>query len=204
MNLFCWSFDTNNEEVFRYTMERRVLVGVSDSGAHWSRKYLTVLVFFAFRNDAKRWAEFATSCHPVFSKNARAMAAMLRGAKKADDTAACLRVVLEVMEAIEPGSRFELDLDAHRYVTTKKPQWGGLVWFVVHHLAYYSPATAADGVEAASYLIPCDDCRQHFRDMLTRYPYASADDVTPFHWTTCLHNVVSLRIRRPAMRIADE
>lgn len=182
---------------------RRPLFGVADPAdpaVPPLRKYLSVFVLFALQGAGRRWAEFVQHCAPVFSGAARARMDAARGTAPTPDDA--LRLVLDVLDAAEPGTLHMIDVDTHAAVANSKPQWGRLVWFVIHHICAHSPqpAEAAAAVAAAADLIPCASCRVHFAALLARSPFAESG-VSAFVWSARLHNAVSLRIGRPAVPV---
>lgn len=85
-----------------------------------------------------------------------------------------------------------LDVATAERDSRQQPKWGPPVWFLIHHVAYWSPdPTAAPRlVHALPHLLPCQKCRYGLASLLEDLPRPDAD--TPYRWTGKLHNRVTV------------
>ena len=181
-------------------MSDRVLLGVADArDLHipWHRKYLSVLVMFALQNKPAAWEAFARATRPAWS------AAVADKIGAAATTKDALRTVLDIAEALEPGTTVEIDVDTHQAVAADRAHWGPLVWYVFHHLCFFHRDAGARAVAAAAELLPCEACRADFKEHLERHPFDAAKE-SAFAWSARLHNAVSVGIGKYAVPVAAE
>lgn len=87
--------------------------------------------------------------------------------------------------------------------------WGPLFWMTIHIVAlgypkkptYGDKKAAKEFFESLQYLLPCSECRGHFRELLVKNPITPhldrRDDL--FKYTVMLHNDVNKRLGKPQM-----
>ena len=88
-------------------------------------------------------------------------------------------------------------------------QWGPIVWATIHLFAFgyadqpsYSEKRAAkEFYNGLPFLLPCPECRDHFREVLAAAPVEPwLDDRTSLvTWTWMVHNQVNARLGKPAV-----
>lgn len=81
-------------------------------------------------------------------------------------------------------------------------------WFLLHHLGRAHDAQAGplaapplSVLRALGESLPCDDCRQHFAQMLVELPPAPGPHL--FEWSVMAHNLVNRRLGKRIMPLAE-
>lgn len=88
----------------------------------------------------------------------------------------------------------EFDIKVAERQAMSKATWGPAVWFLIHHLAYYSnhAERTKDLVHAMVHIMPCRTCREGLQMMLSDVLNSEPRAETPFRWTGRMHNRVSI------------
>lgn len=185
-------------------MQPRPLFGaadVRDKACPAWRIYVSVLILFALQTQSIRdWVQFASLCLPMFNS-----VKMKSALEFVVSQATALRAVLDIIDDIQLGDRYEIDIDLYRSIMTNRARWGPLVWWVIHD---YCLRHSGDASELPEFMrcvglhLPCESCTHHFGELLKRHPLP--DNTHPFAWSVQLHNAVSLRIGKLAHSIAAE
>lgn len=87
--------------------------------------------------------------------------------------------------------------------------WGPHVWAAIHLIALGSPekfdSASASGykvfIQNLPYVIPCNTCREHFLEYLTKSPPAFTGRAEFFEWTVKFHNAVNVRLGKPVVEL---
>ena len=91
--------------------------------------------------------------------------------------------------------------------------WGPFFWHTIHIVAlgypknptYTDKKCAKEFYESLAYLLPCNICRQHYKDHLIKNP------LTPFldsrtdliKWTVDIHNAVNKMLEKPEWTLEE-
>lgn len=87
--------------------------------------------------------------------------------------------------------------------------FGPHFWFVLHSVSFFYPESPTDTdmkihkdfYESFVHVLPCDDCKKHYRVLLTKYPIDghldSRDELS--RWVVFVHNQVNKRLGKPEM-----
>lgn len=85
--------------------------------------------------------------------------------------------------------------------------WGPVFWNTIHIVAlgypknptYGDKKAAKEFFESLQFLLPCSECRGHFKELLSKHPITPhldrRDDL--FKYTVMLHNDVNKRLGKP-------
>jgi len=90
-------------------------------------------------------------------------------------------------------------------------EWGQYYWYVIHSTASkYTPSK----INSNSYialiggminLLPCNDCKDHFKALLKRYPlskYLHSNEAL-FNWSYVVHDAVNKRLGKVSPSLKD-
>ena len=89
--------------------------------------------------------------------------------------------------------------------------WGPHLWFIMHLISFEYPIQPTeydkriyhDFYTSLKDVIPCEDCRKHYRDHITKYPLTphldSRDNLVK--WVIQVHNFVNTSIGKPTYTI---
>jgi hypothetical protein len=87
--------------------------------------------------------------------------------------------------------------------------WGPPMWFTIHIIAlgysskptYGDKKAAKEFFESLQFLIPCPQCREHYKEHLSKYPIIPHLDRKEdlFKYTVMLHNEVNKSLGKPTM-----
>ena len=79
--------------------------------------------------------------------------------------------------------------------------WGPHLWYIMHIISFEYPETPTeydkriyhDFYTSLKDVIPCKDCRKHYRDFITKYPLTPHLDTrdTLIKWVIQVHNFVN-------------
>jgi len=87
--------------------------------------------------------------------------------------------------------------------------WGPIFWYTIHIVAlgypkdpsYADKKAAKEFFESLQFLIPCEVCRNHYKENLKKFPITPhldrRDDL--FKYTVMLHNEVNKLLNKPTM-----
>jgi hypothetical protein len=85
--------------------------------------------------------------------------------------------------------------------------WGPPMWFTIHIIAlgysskptYGDKKAAKEFFESLQFLIPCPQCREHYKEHLSKYPIIPHLDRKEdlFKYTVMLHNEVNKSLNKP-------
>jgi len=87
--------------------------------------------------------------------------------------------------------------------------FGPHFWFVLHSVSFFYPENPTDTdmkihkdyFESFVHVLPCEDCKMHYRVLLTKYPIdghlESRDELS--RWVVFIHNQVNKRLGKPEM-----
>jgi hypothetical protein len=89
------------------------------------------------------------------------------------------------------------------------PVWGPFFWHTIHIVAigyptnpsYAHKRAAKEFFEGLQFLLPCEVCRQHYRQHLQKMPITPHLDRREdlFRWTVELHNEVNRALGKPTL-----
>jgi cbb3-type cytochrome oxidase subunit 3 len=83
--------------------------------------------------------------------------------------------------------------------------WGPSLWNSIHYIALgYPENNPSDNIsskyvqffKSLSVVIPCDECKIHFNQMLINYPPNLKSKETLFKWSVDIHNLVNKRLNK--------
>jgi hypothetical protein len=87
--------------------------------------------------------------------------------------------------------------------------WGPFFWHTIHIAAIGYPTkptyghkhAAKEFFESLQYMIPCEVCRQHYRELLQKMPVSPHLDNRQdlFRWTVEIHNQVNKSVGKPVV-----
>lgn len=95
-----------------------------------------------------------------------------------------------------------------------EPQlFGPALWGAMHYIALGAPESL-DSTQQLQYkqfymslsqVIPCYTCRQHFQEILNKYPIDNylGNKETLFIWTVTVHNAVNKDLNKPEFSVVD-
>mgnify|MGYP001187129381 CR=1 FL=1 len=91
--------------------------------------------------------------------------------------------------------------------------FGPHFWFVLHSVSFFYPEYPDSSdmrrhkefYESFVYMIPCDECKKHYRVLLTRYPIDGHLDNREqlSRWVVFIHNKVNEKLNKPTMAYDD-
>lgn len=89
--------------------------------------------------------------------------------------------------------------------------WGPHLWFIMHIISFEYPDNPTeydkriyhDFYTSLKDVIPCKDCRKHYRDFITKYPLTPHLDTrdTLIKWVIQVHNFVNISIGKPTFTV---
>lgn len=87
--------------------------------------------------------------------------------------------------------------------------WGPIVWTTIHLFAlgyadqpsYSEKRAAKEFYNGLQFLLPCPECREHFRDVLSSNPVEPwlDDRASLVTWTWTIHNQVNAQLKQPVV-----
>lgn len=87
--------------------------------------------------------------------------------------------------------------------------WGPHLWFIMHVISFEYPQQPSeydkriyhDFYNSLKDVIPCQDCRKHYRDFITRYPISPHLDTRDnlIKWVIQVHNFVNKSLGKPEL-----
>jgi len=95
-----------------------------------------------------------------------------------------------------------------------EPQlFGPALWGAIHYIALGAPVTLDSNQQlqyknfymSLSQVIPCYTCKQHFLEILNKYPIDNhlSNKDTLFNWTVIVHNAVNKQLNKPEFSVVD-
>lgn len=93
-----------------------------------------------------------------------------------------------------------------------KPEiWGSHLWFILHLISFEYPVNPTefdkrvyhDFYTSLKDVIPCEMCKKHYRDHITKYPLTPHLDNrdTLVKWVIQVHNFVNMSLGKPIYNI---
>ena len=89
--------------------------------------------------------------------------------------------------------------------------WGPHLWYILHiisfeypeHPSEYDKRIYHDFYTSLKDVIPCKDCRKHYRDHITQYPLTPHLDTraTLIKWVIQVHNFVNSSLGKPVLSV---
>ena len=89
--------------------------------------------------------------------------------------------------------------------------WGPHLWFILHIISFeypehpteYDKRIYHDFYTSLKDVIPCSECRKHYRDHITKYPLTPHLDRrdTLVKWVIQVHNFVNMSLGKPTLTI---
>ena len=89
--------------------------------------------------------------------------------------------------------------------------WGPHLWYIMHIISFEYPETPSeydkriyhDFYTSLKDVIPCQDCRKHYREFITRYPISPHLDSRSalIKWVVQVHNFVNNSLGKPEMTL---
>jgi hypothetical protein len=89
--------------------------------------------------------------------------------------------------------------------------WGPHLWFILHIISFEYPEKPTeydkriyhDFYTSLKDVIPCAECRKHYRDHITRYPLTPHLDTRDnlVKWVIQVHNFVNTSLGKPTLTI---
>lgn len=89
--------------------------------------------------------------------------------------------------------------------------WGSQLWYIMHLISFEYPINPTeydkriyhDFYTSLKDVIPCEDCKKHYREHITRYPLTphldSRDNLVK--WVIQVHNFVNTSLGKPTLSI---
>jgi len=89
--------------------------------------------------------------------------------------------------------------------------WGSQLWYIMHLISFEYPTNPTeydkriyhDFYTSLKDVIPCEDCKKHYREHITRYPLTphldSRDNLVK--WVIQVHNFVNTSLGKPTLSI---
>ena len=89
--------------------------------------------------------------------------------------------------------------------------WGPQLWYIMHLISFEYPTNPTeydkriyhDFYTSLKDVIPCEDCKKHYREHITRYPLTphldSRDNLVK--WVIQVHNFVNTSLGKPTLSI---
>ena len=89
--------------------------------------------------------------------------------------------------------------------------WGPQLWYIMHLISFEYPINPTeydkriyhDFYTSLKDVIPCEDCKKHYREHITRYPLTphldSRDNLVK--WVIQVHNFVNTSLGKPTLSI---
>ena len=92
--------------------------------------------------------------------------------------------------------------------------WGHAGWKIIYAIGYGYPdnPTLEEQVQvynyftSLSYLLPCGDCRNHYKDNLLKYPLINnviRSRTSLLNWINTVHNDVNIRLHKQPITLND-
>jgi hypothetical protein len=91
--------------------------------------------------------------------------------------------------------------------------WGPHLWFMMHVISFEYPLNPTeydkriyhDFYTTLKEVIPCDLCKKHYRDFITKYPLTPHLDTrdTLVKWVISIHNFVNSSLGKPTLTDAQ-
>jgi len=91
--------------------------------------------------------------------------------------------------------------------------WGPHLWYVMHIISFEYPQQPSeydkriyhDFYTSLKDVIPCQDCRKHYREFITRYPISPHLDTRSslIKWVIQVHNFVNKSLGKPELSVAQ-
>ena len=91
--------------------------------------------------------------------------------------------------------------------------WGPHLWFIMHVISFEYPQQPSeydkriyhDFYTSLKDVIPCQDCRKHYREFITRYPISPHLDTRSslIKWVIQVHNFVNKSLGKPELSVAE-
>ena len=93
-----------------------------------------------------------------------------------------------------------------------KPEiWGPHLWFILHLISFEYPERPTeydkriyhDFYNSIKDVLPCEMCRKHYREHITRYPLTPHLDTrdTLIKWVIQVHNFVNISLGKPIYNV---
>jgi Erv1 / Alr family len=89
--------------------------------------------------------------------------------------------------------------------------WGPHLWFILHIISFEYPEKPTeydkriyhDFYTALKDVIPCTECRKHYRDHITKYPLTPHLDTRDnlIKWVVQVHNFVNISLGKPTFTL---
>jgi len=91
--------------------------------------------------------------------------------------------------------------------------WGPHLWFIMHIISFEYPQQPSeydkriyhDFYTSLKDVIPCSDCKKHYRDFITQYPITPHLDTRSslIKWVIQVHNFVNKSIGKPELSVQE-
>ena len=91
--------------------------------------------------------------------------------------------------------------------------WGPHLWYIMHTISFEYPQKPSeydkriyhDFYTSLKDVIPCNDCKKHYREFITRYPISPHLDNrdTLIKWVIQVHNFVNTSIGKPELSVSQ-
>lgn len=90
--------------------------------------------------------------------------------------------------------------------------WGKFGWGFVHNVALGYPNNEISYMEkdqyriffeVIGYVLPCNDCRKHYKEMVKDNPPVLVDRNSIFKWTVDIHNIVNKRLNKKIITLTE-
>lgn len=90
--------------------------------------------------------------------------------------------------------------------------WGKFGWGFIHNVALGYPNNEISYMEKEQYrifftvigdVLPCEDCRKHYKEMIKDSPPVLVDRNSIFKWTVDIHNKVNKRLNKKIITLSE-
>jgi hypothetical protein len=91
--------------------------------------------------------------------------------------------------------------------------WGPHLWYILHIISFEYPERPTeldkriyhDFYTSLKDVIPCDQCKKHYRDHITKYPLTPHLDSrdTLIKWVVQVHNFVNASLGKPILKLEE-
>lgn len=90
--------------------------------------------------------------------------------------------------------------------------WGKFGWGFIHNVALGYPNNEISYMEKEQYrifftvigdVLPCEDCRKHYKEMIKDNPPVLVDRNSIFKWTVDIHNKVNKRLNKKIITLSE-
>jgi len=90
--------------------------------------------------------------------------------------------------------------------------WGKFGWGFIHNVALGYPNNDISYMEKEQYrifftvigdVLPCEDCRKHYKEMIKDNPPVLVDRNSIFKWTVDIHNKVNTRLNKKIITLPE-